>query len=461
MFELRKYQRAGTDKCLEYLGSSYDKGVCASFATAAGKSLVIAQTALEWGEPAICLQPSKELLEQNLQKAKDLGIENLGVYSASLGMKELSGNLTYATLGSVKGEAKALKKMGVSTLYIDECHYKFSEKSGGEFKEFLKILQPKKIIGFTATPFKLQQSMLGSKLTMLNKLKGKFIHDIIHVTQNHEMVSGSWWTPIEYEVHEFDESGLILNTTGSEFTEDSVKAALHAQGVNNNTYLRIKKLRRDGVKSILVFVESVEVAEKMASHVENSAALSAKTSSKERTRIVKEFKSGELNVLINVGILTTGFDYPDLECVILSKPTNSLALYGQIVGRGVRRGNKEKFLFIDFCGNYGRFGPVEEHEILNFPGYGWGLFSGEKLLTGVALDYISVTRSDLGGGKWGGLVDCEVWFGKYAGHKVSDIFKKGDVGYLRYLFENVEPTSPDRVELKKSVSSYIKMLAVS
>jgi hypothetical protein len=79
----------------------------------------------------------------------------------------------------------------------------------------------------------------------------------------------------------------------------------------------------------------------------------------------------------------------------------------------------------------------------------------------VALDYISVTRSDLGGGKWGGLVDCEVWFGKYTGYKVSDIFKKGDVGYLRYLFENVEPTSPDRVELKKSVSSYIKMLAVS
>lgn len=460
MYELRDYQKEGSDKCLNYLASKSKKGAIASFATGAGKSLIIANVVKEFGEPVLCLQPSKELLQQNLEKAQQMSIRNIGVYSASMKQKELSSNLTYATLGSVKKQVKELKALGVRTLVIDECHFKFSESAGSEFQTFLKAFQPEKVLGFTATPFKLTNGhQLGSKIQMLNRIRGKVFHDIIHVTQNGDMVDRGWWTPLEYEVHEFDDSGLILNTTGSDYTEDSIKASLTAQGVNNNVYLRVKKLRKQGVKNCLVFVDSIETAKKLAEVVPDSACVHSKTSDKERTSIIQKFKSGELFCVFNVNLLTTGFDFPALESIIIARPTNSLVLYSQMVGRVVRKfDGKESALVIDFCGNFGRFGGVEDFEILDFPNYGWGVFCGEKLMTGVYLEHQAITRSDLGGKK--SFKDAELTFGKHQGKKISQLLRM-DPGYLKYLLENLDTDTPYKVELLHSIRSVINYSTIS
>ena len=93
--------------------------------------------------------------------------------------------------------------------------------------------------------------------------------------------------------------------------------------------------------------------------------LSGETPAKERKRIIDDFKSGKIKVLTNVGVLTTGFDYPELDTVVMARPTMSLAMYYQIVGRAIRpHPDKEAGWIVDLCGNIKRFGRVEDLRLM-------------------------------------------------------------------------------------------------
>ena len=464
MKELYSFQQKAVDSCMNYLSSSSKDPVCVVIPTSGGKSLIISEVAKRIGKNILVLQPSIELLKQNLEEAKELGVDNISVYSAGMKLKELGGDVTFATLGSIKKDVKELKKLGIDIVCCDEIHYKFSEVKGSEFRTFMKELAPKKVIGFTATPYKPTSTKAGVKLKMLNRLPNKFIKDIIHVTQIKEIIDGGFWTPINYEIHTFDGSGLILNSTASDFTDESVKEVLKAEGVNNNTYLRVKKLLADGYTSILVFVDCVETAKKMVEYVPNSTYVSADTLDSERAERVSKFKSGEINVMFNYGVYTTGFNFPALQVVILSRPTNSLALYYQIVGRVVRLfKGKSIGLFIDFCGNYSRFGRVEDQEIVDYPGHGWSVFREEILITNVFLNGLyKVTKTDINSKRkfvpFGESVVLS--FGKFEGKTVQQI-KKSALWYLTFIYSNFEFNTPDKVMLKEEIEIVLKEDAIS
>ena len=110
--------------------------------------------------------------------------------------------------------------------------------------------------------------------------------------------------------------------------------------------------------------------------------VSGETPKKERERILNDFKSGEIKIVTNVGVLTTGFDFPELETIVLARPTMSLALYYQMVGRAIRpHPNKQSGWVVDLCQTYKRFGKVESLELKEErPGI-WAVFSGKKQLT--------------------------------------------------------------------------------
>jgi len=431
-YKLRNYQEEAVNDCIEYLESSVSIPVLAVLPTAAGKSLVIAEVARRTKGVCVVLQPSIELLKQNKSKAEALGCEDIKVYSAGLDTKEIGETLTYATLGSIKKDIDKLIKLGVDTLLVDEAHFKFSEEKGSEFRKFINKLKPKKSIGFTATPFKLVPGRAGSKLVMLNRLKNKYYKDIIHLTQISQMVEEGYWSPIEYEIHDFDESGLKLNSTGAKFTDESVEQAMTDQGINNNIYLRVMDLLDKGYTKILIFTDCLYTAERLAEFVPDSLALSSKSSKKEREKGVKDFLSGKKKVLFNYGLFTTGFDDPSIQVVGMGRPTNSLAVYYQIIGRGVRiMEGKESFLYIDFCGNVNRFGPVEDLEMLDYGNYGWGVFSGDELLTGIHLGLYSIDKHYLDNPDKS-FNDMTLWFGKHKGKKVKRLmYTQG--GYLKYL----------------------------
>jgi DNA repair protein RadD len=396
---LRPYQERCVRKAFEYL---YDdkrtKPEVLVAPTAAGKSLIIAAIADGFDEPLLVLQPSAELLKQNHTKLLDYGFE-ADIYSASVGKKTL-GKITFATLGSIKDLAEDLKLLGVRTVLIDEAHYGYPPEPGSMFMNFMNELKPRKVIGLTATPYLLRSSMSGSELKLLTRKRPKFFHDFLDIIQIQELTENNFWSRIDYKLYDFDESGLELNSTGSDFTEESIRRTLKAKGINNNIFLEIQDLQNQGVNSILVFMDTVENAEIMANHpkIKGATFIHGKMKKKDRDERVEGFKSGKYKVLINYGILTTGFDYPDLRCIIMGRPTLSLALYYQIVGRGTRisrETGKESCMFIDFCGTARRFGRVEDLVLEDVPGFGMAITSKDIVLTNVPIQGLLRTKTSL------------------------------------------------------------------
>lgn len=399
-----------------------------------GKSYIISSIANQFDGPVLVLQPSQELLEQNIEKLFILGGEAT-IYSASLNSKTVS-KLTYATLGSVKVAVDELKAMGVKTVLIDECHATFAPDENSQFSIFMRKLAPTKVIGLTATPFRLKSSMEGSELKLLTRMRPNYFKQFLSIIQIQEIVETGYWSRIDYERHQFDETGLEINTSGSDYSEDSIREAIKVQGINNNIYLRTKQLLRDGVPSILVFVDSVENAETMAKSIKGAACVHGKTNKKDRSKRIQDFKSGKIKVMVNVGVLTTGFDYPDLRCIIMGRPTMSLALYYQIIGRGTRISpatGKESCLYIDYCNNVDRFGRIENLRLEEVAGWGYGIFSNNLLLTNTPIAGLRKTKEDILRKLHGKMEKVEkIWFGAHNGKAIEDL----PIPYIKFiLFE--------------------------
>ena len=99
--------------------------------------------------------------------------------------------------------------------------------------------------------------------------------------------------------------------------------------------------------------------------------------------ILSSFKAGKINVVANVGVLTTGFDYPELDTIVLARPTMSLALYYQMVGRAIRPCPNKQGWIVDLCRNYDRFGRVDDLNLVETSPGIWAVFSGSRQLTNV------------------------------------------------------------------------------
>lgn len=440
----RSFQRESIDRAIEYIEGPIKTPQIIVLPTAAGKSYVIAGIADYYDGPILVLQPSAELLAQNYTKyTEDYGNE-ASIYSASGGSKEL-GHVTFATLGTVKKAVDELRGLKKLLVLIDECHYKFSEKKGGEFRSFMDKLKPKKVLGLTATPFKLVPGPMGSgsHLKMLNRLWPSYFRGFLHVTQIKELIDQGYWTPSQDELWDFDTDGLALNSTGSNFTERSIRKFQEVNGINNKIYLRIVSMFQNQERgSLLAFLDSIETLDVMKVALEKKlgfevGVVHSKTPKKERNRLVREFKAGNLKILLNHGVFTTGFDHPALDAIIMGYPTNSLSLLYQIYGRGVRvLEGKRDFLFSDFAMNIQRLGHPRTLEIIDYPGVGWAVFSNSVLKTGVdLLDIVQITKTDIDLKLSGGsLEDHTLSFGKHKGKKLSQLVKR-EIGYLKWLID--------------------------
>lgn len=435
------FQEEGILKCLDYLRSDDKRPLVFVGPVAAGKSLIISDVARRWGKPTLVLQPSAELLKQNLEKLRMLG-GDAAVFSASAGSKELD-KFTYATLGSVKTQVEYLKKMGVETVLIDEAHYGYSPEPDSQFMKFIKLLKPKKVIGFTATPFRLKTVMEGAQLNMLNRMRPGYFRGFVHIIQVPDIIKRGRWSKLVYETYRFIEDNLDLNSSGSEFSEESVRESIRVQGINNSIYLKAKKLvLEEGRNSVLIFMDAIENCEVMVKALNKvgvkAAYLSGGTPKKEREKIIKDFKSGNIKVICNHSILTTGFDYPELSAVILGRPTASLALYYQKVGRGARvHETKRDCLIIDYCNNVKRFGKVENLLVENYDGWGWCMTNGDRILTNYPMGNKSITKYEVDnklvsstGLRTEGM---KMTFGKYKGEIIENI----PITYLKWVLKEV------------------------
>lgn len=398
MIVLRKNQTEPINKATAFFKEKRPAPSLIVLPTAWGKSILTAFVAKDMEDKLLVLQPSKELLEQNYKKyvsmCGDFGAQ-AGVYSASFGRKDIN-KITYATIGSIKNIGKTFKQLGFKKLLIDEAHL-YPREADSMLGKFLEDSEISHVLGITATPIKLQSNtdMSGerfSKLVMLTSRskKGNFFKDIVHVSQVQEMIDLGFWSKLEYKTSGFNSSQLVYNSSKSEFTEDSVQRAF----ASNDIHGQIKQeldINSDR-QHILAFVPSIDEAIQFSQEYPSSAAIYSGMHNSERERVISEFRKGNIRVIFNVRVLSTGFDYTKIDCIILGVSTASIALYYQILGRGTRIDDeKENCLIVDFAGNVDRFGKVEditfEKERI------WKMYgTGGRLLSGIPIHEIGTVK---------------------------------------------------------------------
>lgn len=358
----RDYQQEAFDATIEYLHKTSGDPVV-ELPTGSGKSVIVAMLCKrlkEWGVRAIVLQPSKELLEQNHARAKQLCPDlSIGIYSASLRSKQKDADFVFATIGSVVNKEEELGER--SLIIVDEAHL-IPAGDGGQYNTFrqqLRALNPKlRMVGLTATPFRLDSGpIVGAGMPFTGvafRLPVRRLLDDGHICGVQSV-----------SVKKIDTSGL--RRSGWDYNKTDLQA-LFSDNIMGSTDETIKVAMAKGSKSCLCFASGVEHAEKVRSHIETvtgerAEVVTGETLPLERSQIIADFKAGRLRWLVNCDVLTTGFDAPNVDLIAVMRATLSAGLFAQIVGRGMRNAEgKDVCYLLDFGGNVERHGAIDDED---------------------------------------------------------------------------------------------------
>lgn len=387
-YQLRDYQQKASDSAVAFFNNKAKKtNAIMVLPTGSGKSLIIADIAARLDGHTLVFQPSKEILEQNFKKLCSYGILDCSIYSASFNSKEIS-RITFATIGSVKNQPELFTHF--KNIIVDECH--LVNPKEGMYKKFFEVVNCK-ILGLTATPYRLSSSQeFGAMLKFITRTRPAIFKEVIYHVQVSTLLDMGYLSKLNYYPMNptgWNELNLKVNTTGADYTDRSVQREYEridfysflvhiVQRLVNNQKTGIKR------KGILVFTRFLKEAERLTYSISGCAIVSGDTPKGERERILEAFKAGEISVVANVGVLTTGFDYPELDTVVMARPTMSLAMWYQIVGRAIRpHPNKEAGWIVDLCGNINRFGYVENLKLVDGGNGKWAVFSNGRQLTNI------------------------------------------------------------------------------
>lgn len=388
-FVLRDYQQAASDKAVAFFIDKKKKhNAVMVLPTGSGKSLVIADIASRLEGHTLVFQPSKEILEQNFKKLCSYGILDCSIYSASFNSKEIN-RITFATIGSVKSHPELFSHF--KNIIVDECH--LVNPKEGMYKSFFDIVKCK-VLGLTATPYRLSSSQgFGSMLKFITRTRPAIFKEVIYHVQVSTLLDMGYLAKLNYYPMNpigWDELNLKTNSTGADYTDKSVireYERIDFYGYLVHIVQRLMNPKEGGKrKGILVFTRFLKEAERLTWSIPGCAIVSGDTPKSTREMILRQFKAGEIPVVANVGVLTTGFDYPELDTIVMARPTMSLAMWYQIVGRAIRpHPSKEYGWVVDLCGNVKRFGEVKDLKLVDPSGRGlWQVNSRGRQLTNVA-----------------------------------------------------------------------------
>lgn len=379
-FQPRPYQQEAIDSAIAFFQSKKTYHAITILPTGSGKSIVIANIAKALEGKTIVFQPSKEILEQNYAKFISYGFR-ASIYSASIGQKRVSG-VVFATIGSVAKKHHLFREF--KNIIIDECH--LVNPKGGMYHDFIHSIENCKCLGLTATPYRLSNGMDGAMLKFLTRVKPRIFSSVLYVVQNSVLFDAGYLAKLKYfAFNTIDRKMLQLNSTGTDYTEASVKAYYKKINFPQTTAYWANRLLAKR-KNLLIFCTTIDDAIKASHLIIDSVVLTGETEKRERERILSQFKAGKIKCLLNCGVLTTGFDYPELETVLIARSTMSLSLYYQIVGRVMRiHPNKEEAFVVDLGGNIDFFGKIETMKVVQGATGLYSIVNNGKQLTNVNL----------------------------------------------------------------------------
>ena len=358
---LRDYQQKTIDMLYEWMRAGNKGNPCLNLPTGAGKSHIVAalcKDALQnWPETKILmLTHQKELIEQNAEKLRQhwKGAP-LGIYSASVGKKELGEPITFAGIQSIRNKSEDVGF--IDLVIVDECHT-ISHKAEGGYRTFLselKLINPKiRIIGLTATPYRLGHGLITDKPAIFD--------DILEPVSIEELIHKGFLAPLKSKVTQQKLDTSNVKKRGGEYIESELQKAVDNDPINSAIIDEVISVAGDR-KAWLFFCTGVDhsehIKEALISKGITAECVTGKTPKKKREDILRRFKSGEIRALTNANVLTTGFDYPDIDMVAMLRPTMSPALYVQMAGRGLRpKSHTDHCLVLDFAGAVKQHGPI-------------------------------------------------------------------------------------------------------
>lgn len=358
MYTLRPYQNEAVQNTLKYFRVKKEPAVIV-LPTGAGKSLVIAELAKIAKGRVLVLAHVKELVEQNHAKYVSYGLE-AGIYSAGLSKKETTQKVIF---GSIQSVARAKQSFfdDFNLLIIDECH-RVNADDDTQYAQVIKKLTDKNenlcVLGLTATPYRLGNGWI-YEYNANGELKSeqtKFFKKCVFELPLDYMIKNKFLTnPVKidipvtcYDFSELTESGKMYTTAQ---VEDLIKKQKRLTPLIIKNVVDITESYNR--KGAMIFSASVKHAEEIMDYLPEGEArlILGDTDNDERDKLIESFKKREFKYLVNVSVLTTGFDAPHVDVIAILRPTESVSLYQQIIGRGLRLDSGKKDCFIlDYTG---------------------------------------------------------------------------------------------------------------
>lgn len=361
MLTPRPYQKEAHDAAWNFIRTSTDPCLIEA-ATGAGKSIIVALLAetiqKHSGKRVLCLCPSGELVSQNGEKMKVAGIPH-SLFSASLGRKSLRHPIVIGTPGTIKN---SLSRFGAEfgAIVIDEAH--------GLTPTLIKIIErirehnPNvRVVGMTATPYRMGAGYIfamhpDGKPVPEHQTRDPFFTQLVYRITAHDLLAQGYLTPVkvgQIGASKYDTSGLELGRNG-QYTASSLDRAYNGHGRKTAGIVADIVAQSQDRKSVMLFCATVQHAHEALASLppEISGIVTGDTPKDDRKRIIAKFKDGRIKYLVNVSVLTTGFDAPSVDVVALLRKTESAGLLQQIIGRGLRIDQgKTDCLLLDYSDN--------------------------------------------------------------------------------------------------------------
>ena len=369
MFQARSYQTEAVSSIFTYFTQKQGNPLIA-MPTGTGKSVVIAmflqQVFMQYaGQKILCLTHVKELIEQNYNKLLAVWPNApAGIYSAGLKRRDTVHPIVFAGIASV---AKRWHEFGfVNLVLVDEAHLvnPTDETMYRTLIEGLKSVNPYlKVIGLTATPWR-----LGHGRIIDDGIFTDLCFDITNMQAFNRLIAEGYLSPVVPKRTQtlLDTEGVHVR--GGEFIASELQHAVDKDEISAAAIREAMEVGHDR-RHWLVFCSGIDhaihVCDMLNSYGISCVTVHSRMSNAERDENIRKFKAGEVQAITNNGILTTGFDMPAIDLIIMLRPTQSTVLWIQMLGRGTRpfwcpEYEKVNCLVLDFAGNTRRLGPIND-----------------------------------------------------------------------------------------------------
>jgi len=367
MFQLRDYQKPIADKVFNYMRQHKGKHPLVALPTGSGKTVVLAdvirKAIINWPETHILvLSHVQEILEQDYRSiTHHLSGTNIdvGLYSAGLGKRERR-QVTIAGIQSIYKHGDMFRD--VKLVIVDECHL-IPPADNSMYRTLFSTLNDPRYFGLTATPFRLGSGLIyGGKDTIFDNL----IIDYTSADKFVKLIEDGYLCRLKTQSTSTRLVTTNISTRGGDFDKSEMSNEFNVQAITEAACDEIVKAGSE-YKKWLIFAIDIKHAESIAETLIQRGINTMVVHSKmefDRTKIINMYKEGHFRAMVNVNVLTTGFDDPSIDLIALLRPTKSPVVHVQTIGRGLRIApGKDHCLILDFAGNTARLGPINDIRI--------------------------------------------------------------------------------------------------